>query len=335
MKKTLTALAALAAFGSAFAQSAPTVAVYGKVDIGLKQTTVTGGIDQGLVPGASNYEGSRYGIKGGSDLGMGLKASYQLEGGFNPADGTNTPGQIFNRVSKIALSGGFGSVQAGMDWTPYDNAFNDAMEYNGFSAMNNAFCKGVHCDTGSTGNGSAAASLQYTTPDMGGFNAVIMYAPGQNKTATQDASSYTGLGLNYARGPVAVNFAYEDSKPVGNGDKTNAWIAAASYDLGMAKVFLALEQADAGKAGKDNGMSLGVSLPVSKQTTVGLGFATETTSVNGKSDGKAEGFGLQAVYALTPAAALYVGYSSTDTTVAGATAKSTATKFATGLRYNF
>jgi len=112
-------------------------------------------------------------------------------------------------------------------------------------------------------------------------------------------------------------------------------LGAASYDLGVAKVFLALEGADAGNAGKDSGMSLGVSLPLGKQTTVGLGYATETTTVSGLADGKANSFGVQAVYNLTPAAALYVGYNSTDNQAAGNATKVTTNKFATGLRYNF
>jgi predicted porin len=69
MKKTLVALAALAALGTASAQ----VTVYGKVDLGVSSKTTTGGVDQGLEITSGNYEGSRFGIKASHDLTGGLK----------------------------------------------------------------------------------------------------------------------------------------------------------------------------------------------------------------------------------------------------------------------
>lgn len=357
MKKTLIAIAAIAAMGAASAE----VTLYGKLDAGVssnKDESKT--VDQSAQIGSSNYEGSRIGVKGSSDIAGGVKGMFQIEGGLGATDGSFTS---FNRVTKLGLSGGFGAVQAGLDWSPYDNAFNDAMEYNGFSAMSAAFGGGVHSDQGNTGNGNTKNSFQYTTPSFGGLNAVLMYANGGDATAAtpasagvytldpltgnpvltpvaavpaKSASSYTGVGVNYANGPLAVDFANEAKKPQGDGPTVNAWILAGSYNLGVASVFLAAETADAGAGvGKDTGTAVGVSMPVNKATTVALGYATEKTTLEAKSDGKTTSTGVQVVYAWNAATAIYAGYRKTDTTALNSTTTTAATKFATGVRYNF
>jgi len=357
MKKTLIAIAAIAAMGAASAQ----VTLYGKLDVGVSSNKdESKSVDQSAQVGSGNYEGSRIGVKGSSDIAGGVKGMFVIEGGLGSTDGSFSS---FNRVTKLGLSGGFGAVQAGLDWSPYDNAFNDAMEYNGFSAMSAAFAGGVHSDQGNTGSGNTKNSIQYTTPSFGGLNAVLMYANGGDATAAtqasvtgyfdpttglpktktvaavpaQSASSYTGIGVNYSAGPLTINFANEAKKPQGDGSTVNAWILAGSYNLGVASVFAAAETADAGTGvGKDTGMAVGVSMPVNTATTVALGFATEKTSLDGvANDGKTNSTGVQVVYAWNAATAIYAGYRKTDTTALGSTTTTAATKFATGVRYNF
>jgi predicted porin len=73
MKKTLIAIAAIAAMGAASAQ----VTAYGKLDAGIFNTAAGG-----TVVGLSGYETSRFGIKGEQKMG-GLTLSGQLEGKVN------------------------------------------------------------------------------------------------------------------------------------------------------------------------------------------------------------------------------------------------------------
>jgi predicted porin len=344
MKKTLIALAALAAFGSASAE----VTLYGKLDAGIsvKTSDAVGAVNQGAQIGSGNYESSRIGVKGSSEVAPGLKAVFAIEGGLGATDGAFTS---FNRNAFLGLTGDFGTVTAGKQWTPYDNAFNDALEYNGFSAMGSAFYGGFHGDNGNDGSGAAKNAIQYMTPTMGGFNAVVMYAPNADATATQGSTNYTGFGVNYASGPLTVNLATEKvlttlHNGVGSATSnayTTAWILATSYNLGMATLFAAAESATAesglGLSGKDTGYSLGVSIPVSKAATVGLGYATETNSVSGAtaSDGKTTSMGVQVVYALNAATAVYAGYNKGTKTPLGGGADVGTSKFATGVRYNF
>lgn len=341
MKKTLVALAALAAIGTASAE----VSVYGKVDLGASSTTTTGGVDQGLEVTSGNYEGSRLGVKASHEVTGGMKVMAQYEMGVNAA---NYAGALTtDRVAMVGLTGGFGTLGLGLQWTPYDSAWGfDQMEYNGFSAANKVWYKGVHGDNGNTGNGNAKKSLSYTTPDMNGFNATVMYANPADKTAALNTVAYLGLGANYSAGPLNVNFGYEQTPSVTHlgaaaatqEEKTTAYIIGASYNLGVATIGAGYQAANVVANTvdwKDSGYTLSVSVPVSATTTVALGYASETTTTSGLSDGKTTGFGGQVIYNWTKQAAVYGGAYQTKATAAGATAETTTTKIAAGLRYNF
>jgi predicted porin len=93
MKKSLIALAVLAASGAAMAQSS--VTLYGIVDTYLSsEKTETaaknGGANTSLTQNKLSSGGvntSRWGLKGTEDLGGGLKANFDLQQGFNVDDG--------------------------------------------------------------------------------------------------------------------------------------------------------------------------------------------------------------------------------------------------------
>jgi len=320
-------------------------------------------VNQGAQFGSGNYETSRIGVKGGSDIAGGVKGTFQVEGKLGATDGSF---KDFGRVANLGLTGSFGTVNVGRLWTPYDNAFNDALEYNGFSAMGSAFYGGAHGDNGMDGSGGSKNGFQYTTPTFSGLNVVVMYGSNADATTSTSATNYTSLGVNYANGPLTVNLATEKVlTSVGNvvaspynsatgaakvdaaglglasstGSYTNAWILAASYNLGVATVFAAAEAATAdgfaAGSAKDSGTSVGVSVPVNSATTAALGYATESTTLSGLSDGKTNSLGAQVVYAWNAATAIYAGYRKTDTTALGSSTTTTATNFATGVRYNF
>jgi predicted porin len=340
MKKTIVALAALAALGTASAQAT----VYGKVDLGVSSTTATGAVNQGLEVTSGNYEGSRFGVRGSHDLTGGLKVDGHYQFRVDAAGNNSTVQDT--RVATLGISGGFGSLTAGLNWTPYDSAWGfDQLEYNGFSAANQSWYRGAHGDNGTTGWGTAKKSIAYSTPDMNGFNATVMYANDADKTATADSVPYLGLGANYATGPLSLNFGYEKiastvhlTTDASAGEETTAMVMGASYNLGVATVGVGYQQANVDAKGaewKDAGFSLSVSAPVSANTTVALGYATETTTTAGKSDGKSTGIGAQAIYNWTKQAAIYAGVTQRNVKTAGSTNEVKTSKFATGLRYNF
>ena len=125
MKKSLIALAVVAASGAAMAQSS--VTLYGVADAGIGKIKYGSG---GTTPGndASNKVefqsgslmtngNSRIGVRGVEDLGGGLKAGFWLEGEIFGDDG-NASGFNFKRRSTVSLAGGFGEVRLGRDLTP-------------------------------------------------------------------------------------------------------------------------------------------------------------------------------------------------------------------------
>ena len=197
MKKSLIALAVLAASGVASAQS--TVTLYGLADVYLGSTKVkstVGGVSTSLrqtVVDSGGFNTSRFGMKGSEDLGGGLKANFLLEAGYDISTGaannyTNpftkqTSNAIFGRQSWVGLSGGFGEVKLGKMWTPYDEVKGlgaGAFDANAFAPANAVWLSNTYQDR--PGN-----SIYYSTPNISGFSAAASYSFGENKTATVDA----------------------------------------------------------------------------------------------------------------------------------------------------
>jgi len=87
MKKTLLALAAIAASSAAFAQSS--VTLYGVVDASLESVK---GDDTVTRVSSDNLASSRLGFKGTEDLGNGLKANFVLESNMKMDTGANGGG---------------------------------------------------------------------------------------------------------------------------------------------------------------------------------------------------------------------------------------------------
>ncbi|MBU0828125.1 MAG: porin, partial [Gammaproteobacteria bacterium] len=128
MKKSLIALAVLAASGAAMAQSS--VTLFGIVD--ATYAYGSGSVANKSQLTNSGYNSSRLGFRGVEDLGGGMSASFWLEAGVNNDNGsgantsTNNQGAAaaggggltFNRRSTVSLNGGFGEVRLGRDYTP-------------------------------------------------------------------------------------------------------------------------------------------------------------------------------------------------------------------------
>src|SRR5690349_4010887 len=137
MKKSLIALAVMAAAGAASAQSS--VTLFGIVDASVSRYVQRGGDVPGT-PGSNNtvlansaYNRSRLGFRGTEDLGGGMAASFWLEAALNNDNGTfgtspvNSAGSstvtgggglTFGRRSTVSLSGNWGELRLGRDYTP-------------------------------------------------------------------------------------------------------------------------------------------------------------------------------------------------------------------------
>ncbi len=337
MKKSLVALAALAATG-AFAQSSVTLYGVGDIWLGQTKTTVTptGGVSTGVAQvqiGSGGVNGSRFGLKGSEDLGGGLKANFQFENGFNLDTGslaassavptttppTPSPSLLFGRQAYVGFSGAsWGEVRLGRQYTSYDETRGgfDPQGHSAFSA---------------TAGGAWAAgrdyqfridnSITYSSPNFSGFQAGVTLGLGENKTATASAGRLYAIKATYNNGPIGVGFAQQGEKGVLSGGGANANAAAndnethtlftGSYDFGVAKLGLGFNTSKdnvAGSAGKDKEFQVGVNVPLGALELI-ADFATSKSAQSATSAGqKTTGLGLEGRYALSKRTGGYLGF---------------------------
>jgi len=216
MKKTLIALAAIAAVSAASAQ----VTLYGRIDAGVAVTTTNSGAagesDLSVNKQISgNQSGSRWGMKGTEDLGGGLSASFVLENSLAIDTGSSTG---FTRQAFISVAGPFGALSLGRQYTAIDNLWGtfDPQGYTGASAMSYAWnsfldkattTSGAHSDMGRRDN-----MIAYALPKMGNFSAYVQVSPGEdNDIAGRSAGNFASVGVNFASGPFAAGLAYENT----------------------------------------------------------------------------------------------------------------------------
>lgn len=268
MKKSLIALAVLAASGAAMAQSS--VTLFGIVDVGVGYIKNSGGNDTyGLAN--SGLATSRLGFRGVEDLGGGLKAGFWLEGQIDPDTGGS--GFNFKRRSTLSVMGNFGEVRLGRDLVAgYKTSSYDLFGQVGmgqFLGWSNA----MYGTTGDANGIRADNLIGYHTNNIAGFMGGIQYGFGEN-AVNNKSNRYLGAYLGFNNGPLSVTLAGDRNNfgaayPTSD-DRTQLSLGAA-YDLGMLKVSGLVQRVEfenVGFAGKDkyDNWLLGVSAPVGPGT---------------------------------------------------------------------
>jgi predicted porin len=249
MKKTLVALAVLAASGASFAQATITGSyVFGWTN----STTSAGAVSSGL---STDTAAIQFGAT--EDLGNGLKASAQVSFG-----GANRGSSVTGENAFVQLAGGFGTVKAGAmeSGQAYDvnsgvgaptygfdgavfntNVTNDSVTYTlpAFGAL-------------SVSAGYADYSSTLTNNAVTGTNATGQAGANGNDYGTAAASRSTNVAMAYAAGGLAargkyIMYANQDAT---TNSATNRYLLDVSYDFGVAKVGLGYAQT-AYNAGKE------------------------------------------------------------------------------------
>ncbi|MEY4564080.1 MAG: hypothetical protein RLZZ618_3357 [Pseudomonadota bacterium] len=200
MKKTLIALAALAAGTSALAQS--TVTIYGRIDQGIGQN-VDAVKNREVRAGSTN----RIGFRGTEDLGGGLKAFFHIEHRFNADEGTQIAGSPFwEGKSIVGLQSQYGTVFLGRDDNPaylLSQKVSDPWDTDTV-ANNNAITNG------GVGTSRYANSVNY----RGTFSGFTVAAQVTERDGTKAQSTGPdrpfSLGLSYVGGPLSVGFGHEN-----------------------------------------------------------------------------------------------------------------------------
>ena len=106
-KQLMAATAALVCSQAALAQGAPSVEIYGLIDVGIEHVTGVGAAGDSLqrMTTSSNTAPSRLGFRGSEDLGGGNRAFFALEQGIVMRNGSlSQGGRTFGRQALVGLS---------------------------------------------------------------------------------------------------------------------------------------------------------------------------------------------------------------------------------------
>lgn len=307
MKKTLIALAVLAASGASFAQ----VTITGSYAAGYQAETAPAGDKSGL-----GVDTSYVAFSASEDLGGGLKASALMAlDGFTR--GTATGGD-----SNLTLAGGFGSLSL-------DNG-------KGSDYLSGDY---VGMDEKVFGAKTTSDSITYKTPSFSGLT--VAFAHGES-----DAASQVGLGVgaagaaagqrnntltvSYAAGPLSATAAVRAYDQTGlggavasstNNPNKSLVRAKASYDLGVAKIGGGVVQLTMNQGTRTDTL-IGAIVPFGNLTFV-ADVANRKFS-DSFTDGSTNGYGLSAAYAFSKRTNVSVSYAAWDGSI-GASSRSTKT----------
>ena len=323
MKKSLLALAVLAASGAAMAQSS--VTLYGVADAGV--TYVNGDKNWSGVTSGNNLT-SRIGFRGVEDLGGGLKANFRLEAGLNLDNGDGNSGYstsnaanglAFKRQSTVGLEGGFGEVRLGRELTA---AYNATARYDVFGSVglgqSRLWVNGDIADdnvtaykAAKTTNQRVSNAVTYVSPNFSGFKGSVNYGFGEVAGANSDRQ-YLGAGLTYDNGPLSLGLGLErlSKEEATASGKITVWSLGGSYDLGVAKVLAGYRDSKAERVNGDDktkGYMLGLTAPVGPGLVRASYNRYETTPAGGIK-AKADQFALGYVYSLSKRTSVYGTY---------------------------
>jgi len=328
MKKTLVAVAAMAAVTGAMAQATISGFIDGAYTTN-KATTAANVSTSTSSVGSGAAGQSQISIKSSEDLGGGMKAFGALRINPNPYSAGNVAAtNLAQDVSEVGISGDFGTVLLNRDYgIAFDvHASADAsgwtsgakgVVHNTSSGISNGVvyvlpnfvpgldalvAKGVSGTAGGDGD-ATAYRLKYTT---GGL--MVQYAGASVNNIAAGTASTAGTGTGWT-----TNFATGGTTTIQEATTANSKASltalAVTYDLGMAKLhygkFSAKSGGDADQ--KSSSDMMGVSIPFGA-TTVGITSSSAKRTIAAATTVKASGYRGKVAYALSKRTTAYAAY---------------------------
>jgi predicted porin len=293
MKKTLLALAVVAASGAAFAQSAT---LSGSYVFGYQSTKVGGVTTAGI-----GTDTAAIALVATEDLGGGLKATAKVSLGGMMRDGAGT-----GEDASLSLSGGFGTLTMG------------SIESDDGLSRAYAGAPVIGLDGKVHGGNANIDVIGYTSPQLApGLTAGVSYVDRGTTTTTGLAAGTTGAAaaqpsitanLTYGAGPISARFDVTSWTRQGAADVTsnttkNRFRVSGNYDLGMAKVGLGYAQLKRTTGTKTTQLEAGVSAGFGATTVGAVYEELKTTGAAKKS-----GFTVGAQYNLSKRTNVSAGY---------------------------
>lgn len=339
MKKTLVALAALAATAS-FAQS--TVTISGKVDVGFNYSS-TRTADKIRI---DNGDNSRIIFSGVEDLGGGMAATFgaqmrfAADTGYNDSQSNGVVGNtaqanqerpLFQGETRVGLRGGFGHIRLGRGLTAVQapNGAYDPFGVRTVGALQGLLTAGYSSDPqqpAGSGAGRWSNAVFYDTPNFSGFTGALTIQMKEQETGrTANGVSLSG---GYNNGPISLFAGYEK-----NTIEVKYFQLAGSYDLGVAKIMASYANNDPlGANNKTTGIGFGLTAPLGA-ITAKAGFASAKSEVAGAK--AATKFAIGMDYALSKRTMLYTNFARTKSAAISPASGVSATLLDFGLQHNF
>lgn len=290
MKKTTLAFIALACASAAQAQSS--VQLYGLTDIYVGSMRRSDQAARTSVVNSNGMTTSYWGVAGNEDLGGGLRALFTLESFFQTdtgAMGRNATDPYFSRNAWVGLAGGWGQFSMGRQTNRLFVASGQFDPFGGSLQFSPIMLQSWQATYNRAVLGDSVwnNTLQYASPNLAGFRVNAVYGLGEQAGGGRDNAS---LAVNYASGPfaaalVAQRVAYG---PGVDGvtpaiSKQTAFLAAASYDFGVAQLFGQAQRSNISNLSSSaNTYQLGVGVPVSASGKLMASVARTERDIAGK-----------------------------------------------------
>ena len=339
MKKSLIAIAALAAVSASFAQS--TVTIGGIMDVGVRNAT-------NVAPGAATTSvgvgnNNRINFSIVEDLGGGLKAIANVGMRFDAATGlaeSSGARPLFQGETRVGVSGGFGSIMLGRGFSALAAANGGNSDPFGVTTVGGTlYATGFATDYAAGGEARIDQGIFYTSPSISGFSVSSSYSPrkltaagvaavadntgtgvqGTNAvTAITTSKTHLSLLAMYANGPAAIGLGMEQNRV---GDKITQ--AFGNYDFGIAKLFSSYALIKGGNAADRAGVTFAAAA-----SGVQSGGSAKQVAV----DGTIRNFTIGATAPLASNLTLRTGYSRWNGN--GAVGQVNDSKFGVGVKYD-
>ncbi|MBA3589315.1 porin [Methylibium sp.] len=295
MKKTITFAQRSLVAGAVLAMtagmvSAQTVTLFGRVDAGIQYTSkstasVSGddGLWQlqngGILP-------SIWGMRGTEDLGGGLKAVFNLESDFSADTGGsrglgNISNALFGRQANVGLSGGWGTVLLGRQYSPalLAELGTDPRGYKeSLSSLGNLAANQLPAGNDLTGpNNGAGIFISNLVSYSGTFGPVgvgVGYGLGEGNAGQGDGRTVS-LGVSY-KGPVVVSLSYQqiEGAPDAEAKRFGVGVAVPFGALTFKALYARATQDDltGEEVGKTDNLGVGLDFRWSPQSTATLAY---------------------------------------------------------------
>lgn len=319
MKKTLIALAAVAATGAAFAQSSVTIS--GVVDVGIIDPI---GAQKMRIDQSANGA-NQIVFSGAEDLGGGLRATFRLAQRFSPEsggnDGTANGRASFQGESTVGLAGGFGTVRLGRALTAFQGPINTTdpwgtLQQGSVAVLTTGYTTDFSTDAVRDSGGLGRTdAVFYSSPSFGGFSVAASYGFKQSAASgalvTTNPKDLISLWASYANGPILVAGGYERNRR-----DDDIWAILGTYDFGVVRIGAGWAQVDTAAVAGSKGKNWNL------MATAPMGAATLKV---GYGNTKAEGTGVKTTsklgvgvdYALSKRTILYFSVGNNSKNTAG------------------